>query len=128
MPQMNNDKHIHSQQSRMRLVVFIFGASLTVFMIYFSGDKISASGRALLESGLQFTENDMAIDLQSSVGEVTIEDTRRKFKAHHNFIVSYLFQESSFERKNRNAETNTDFVSNIKQVHQLVFKHFPGIL
>ena len=126
MLEMNDNKQDNKKPNSMRAVIFIFGSCLSIFMLCSISNNISATSRFLLESGQQLVERDM--ELQKPVGEITTLENGRKFKAHHNFIVSYLFQESSFERINKNAETQSDFVSNIKQIHQLVFKNFTGIL
>jgi len=119
-------KQIYQQQKQLRFIILMLGVSVSVFAITFSNNKISASDRAVEEVKVQFIGNDISSESTAIMSETTVDHTKPKYKIHHNFIVSYLFQESSFERVNKNTDGQSPFVSNLKQMHQVIINHTLG--
>jgi hypothetical protein len=119
-------KQIYQQRKQLRFIILMLGVSVSVFAITSNCNKISASGRALEEVKVQLISNDNSSESTAIMSETTVNDTKPKYKIHHNFIVSYLFQESSIERVNKNPNGQSPFVSNLKQMHQVIIKHTLG--
>ena len=61
------------------------------------------------------------IGSQVNFAEVKVSQQTTRQKTHHNFIVSYLLQEHSIERDNNKSKDRTDFLSNLRQLHTIIF-------
>ena len=58
--------------------------------------------------------------VQSEVLETVSIVNESKLKTHHNFIASYLLQESNFSRKVERNKDENNFFTNLKQLHKII--------
>ncbi len=117
---------IYIQQRKLRFIILLLGVSVSIFALSSNFNENKDSDKALKGMDVLLVENDLSPESQVIKAEMPIPETKPKLKMHHNFIVSYLFQESSFERKNNNSEGHTDFVSSLKQMHKVIINHTLG--
>jgi hypothetical protein len=119
---LENQKQTLSKTNHTKNFIILFGACICLLTITSFNNWIS-SNEANATQGIQCTlETQVKIDKDTpSLKE------EQKFKSHHNFIASYLLQESSFERKIKKTEERQDFFSNLKQLHKIIISQTSGL-
>ncbi|NJN28171.1 MAG: hypothetical protein HC819_20465 [Cyclobacteriaceae bacterium] len=111
------------KQISVRTLILAFGVGLGVFIF-----SASFSGEAAqLQAGFDQLMPAIHAGLTSQ-GTLAIERpiegrNRQAHQLHHNFIVSILFQESSYERKIVAEEDQGDFLSHVKLLHRSMVSH-----
>ena len=67
----------------------------------------------------EFHENATVSQADSNYQSNATKDDH-KLKTHHNFIASYLLQESSVKRNAKKADTEGNFVGGILRLHKII--------
>jgi len=65
---------------------------------------------------------------QKNGNELTVSKNEQKLKAHHNFIASYLLQESTFSRKSEKNKEQSNLFTNLKQIHKIIIVQMLGAI
>lgn len=65
---------------------------------------------------------------QNNGKELTDSKNEQKLKTHHNFIASYLLQESTFSRKSEKNKEQSNFFTNLKQIHKIIIVQMLGAM
>ena len=115
----SNQKHIFPTTNRFKNSVIVTGVCLSFFMILSFNNWISSTEASVVQNIQRLEEIKPEGQLQNTK-EIAVAQRNIKFKTHHNFIASYLLQESSFERKNKKSEEHQNFVSHLKQLHKII--------
>ena len=126
MSQMKLEYRMISTTHRFRNLVIIFGTCLGLFMIS-SFDNWKPSDEASIDNSNQEL-NASNIGSQVNFAEVKVSQQTTRQKTHHNFIVSYLLQEHSNERDSNKLKGRTDFLSNLRQLHTIIFSRTFGAI
>lgn len=112
-------KHTLQKANRFKNLVILFGVCLGLFMILSFNSWISVTQASVAQEIQKPDENKPEEHLQN-IDEISVAQRNLKIKTHHNFIASYLLQESSFERKNKNSEEHRNLISQLKQLHKII--------
>ena len=115
----SNQKHIFPKTNRFKNSVIVTGVCLSFFMILSFNNWISSTEASVVQDIKKLEEIKPEGQLQNTK-EISVAQRNLKLKTHHNFIASYLLQESSFERKNKKSEEHQNFVSHLKQLHKII--------
>ena len=115
----SNKKHIFLATNRFKNSVIVTGVCLSIFMILSFNNWISSTEASVVQNIQRLEEIKPEGQLQNTK-EIAVAQRNIKFKTHHNFIASYLLQESSFKRKNKKSEEHQNFVSHLKQLHKII--------
>ena len=115
----SNQEHIFQRTNRFKNLVILFGVCLSLFMILSFNNWIMVTQASVAQEVQKFEEDKPEGQLQNTK-EIAVAQRNIKFKTHHNFIASYLLQESSFKRKNKKSEEHQNFVSHLKQLHKII--------
>lgn len=123
MPHMKstNKSQTLKQTIHLKNLIVLFGVCLC-FLTVTSFNNWSSSDDASSAQGSQRIVEDQVIHKK----EIPTAKQEQKFRTHHNFIASYLLQESSFERKIKKTEDRGDFFSNLKQLHKVIITQTLG--
>lgn len=105
----------------LKNLIVVFGVCLSLFTITSFNNWSSSEDTSLAQSSQGIVE-----DKALNKNETPAAQQEQKFRTHHNFIASYLLQESSFERKVNKTEEKGDFFSNLKQLHKVIISHTLG--
>ena len=115
----SNQEHIFQRTNRFKNLVIVFGVCLSLFMILSFNNWIMVT-QATVAQEIQKSENVKPEGQLQKAKEIAVVKSNLKLKTHHNFIASYLLQESSFERKNTKSEEQQNLVSRLKQLHKII--------
>lgn len=118
----NNNQTLKHTNYLKNLIV-VFGVCLS-FLTVTSFNNWASSDDASIAQASQCIVDDQAINEK----ETPTTQQEQKFRTHHNFIASYLLQESSFERKINKTEERGNFISNLKQLHKVIITQTLGSL
>lgn len=121
----SNQKHIFPKSNRVKNLVIVFGVCISLFTISSFNNWISAT-EASIALEIQELKECKSGQSPSNVEEIRATPYEPKLKGHHNFIASYLLQESSFERKNKKFKEQSDFLGHLKQLHKIIITQTLG--
>ncbi len=117
-----NNNQTLKHTNHLKNLIVVFGACLS-FLTVTSFNNWASSDDASIAQGSQYiVEEDQVINEK----ETSAPQQEQKYRAHHNFIASYLLQESSFERKIKKTEEKGNFISNLKQLHKVIITQTLG--
>lgn len=105
----------------LKKLIVVFGVCLSLLTVT-SFSNWSSSDDEPIAQGSYCIVEDQAINEKDQPPA----QQEQKFRTHHNFIASYLLQESSFERKIKKTEERGDFFSNLKQLHKVIITQTLG--
>ena len=123
MSHMNSENQIKSGTNRLKNLLIVFGVCLSLFTIT-SFNNWGSSTEPIVAQEIQGLENCTSEQPEVNVIHAKFAQNNPTFKTHHNFIVSYLLQDTSFERKNKNSKVQADLLSNLKQLHKIILSQF----
>jgi hypothetical protein len=104
----------------------IFGVCISLFAIT-SFESLSNSSQKYESINNQECQI-VNSDAQSNSQLDNNSDKReQKLKTHHNFIASYLLQESSIKRESKKMVAQGNFIRNLKHVHKTIIVHTIGL-
>lgn len=109
------------QMNHLKNYILVFGVCLC-FLTITSFNNWSSSDNTACSQVVQCELENQSKNVQKTL----VAPKETKFKARHNFIASYLLQESSFERKTKNTEEKGSFFSNLKQLHKIIISQTLG--
>ena len=115
----SNQEHIFQRTNRFKNLVIVFGVCLSLFMILSFNNWISSTEASVAQDIQKLEEIKPERQLQNTK-EIAVVKGNLKLKTHHNFIASYLLQESSFERKNTKSKEQQNLVGHLKQLHKII--------
>ena len=120
---MKTSNHILAflDSNKFKNFVIVFGLCLSLFTIT-SFDSVSG------ERSTEIDEEQVDC-LPLDADEVKAEATpakveakkEKKTKTYHNFIASYLLQESSVDRQNKKKEKETTIIGNLAELRRMIF-------
>ncbi len=113
-----------SQTNRIKNLVIVFGVGLGIF-------TFSSINNWEIYSVDSNVSNEIEIKInksESSIEKFNTEEKELKIKTHHNFIASYLLQESSIERKNTKTKLKSNIITSIRRLHKIIITQALGYL
>lgn len=114
-----NTKNKFLNSESFKNMIIVFGMAISLFTIT-SFDTISqADASAKNIENQEFHENATVSQADSNYQSNATKDDQ-KLKTHHNFIASYLLQESSVKRNAKKADTEGNFVGGILRLHKII--------
>lgn len=119
----NNPKFLNSDT--FKNIIIVFGMALSLFTIT-SFDTFTQA-----ETGTNQIENQEADEnllvSQADLGSqsIAVKDDQKQ-KTHHNFIASYLLQESSVKRKAKKPRLEENFIGSILRLHKTIITKAMG--
>lgn len=116
-----NKKQSFSKTNNFKRLIIVFGACLGLFTIS-SFDSWNLTNETSKVQGVEACTSEKA---SVKILELNI-DAEPKTIMHHNFIASFLLQESSFERKNKKSKEQNNFFSHLKQLHKMLITQALG--
>ena len=119
-----NKKQIFSKTDYFKSLIIVFGTCLGLLTIS-SFDNWKSSDEQSIVQGTQEIK-DCALEAHSATTTENCNLTESRTIIHHNFIASYLLQESSFERKNKKSKIQSDLFSHLKQLHKIIITQTLG--
>ncbi len=103
--------------NRLKKLLIAFGACLSFLAV------TSFDGWSSKDDGAIAKKSECIVNVSATTHQdAAASKKEKKFIAHHNFIASYLLQESSFERKIKKTEERGSFFSYLKQLHKVIIK------
>ena len=120
-----NNKLKFLSSNTFKNIIIVFGMALSLFTIT-SFDTVSqADATATNIENQEFDEELMDSNVQLD-SESATQKNNQKIKTHHNFIASYLLQESSGKRKIKKTDDQGDFIGHIIQLHKIIISKALG--
>ena len=113
----NNLKFLNSDV--FKNMVIVFGMALSLFTIT-SFDTISHAGAGSETIENQVIEKTDVVSQTELNNQPDISIASQKTKTHHNFIASYLLQESSVKRQPKKSEVEENFIGDILKIHKVI--------
>ena len=106
-------------------MVIVFGMCLSLFCIT-SFDSISGT-MEIADNGVnpEMTEVKL-VEQQAIQKDKSSFPHEQKVKTHHNFIASYLLQESSVKRENKKTNNKQNIVGHLVQLHKIIISKTIG--
>ncbi|MCK5467582.1 MAG: hypothetical protein KAI99_03715 [Cyclobacteriaceae bacterium] len=122
----SNQQPISPKANRIKNFIIVFGVCLSLFTISSFDNWISVTQASVVQE-IQELKDSKTEELPNNIEEICITQHEPKLKTHHNFIASYLLQESSFERKNKKSKEQGGFLSHLKQLHKIIITQTLGL-
>ena len=107
--------------------VIVFGICLSLFTIT-SFDSMSNDDQLAAKVEYQEQTDASICQLQESKDIDDSSKKENKLKAQHNFIASYLLEESSAKRETKNNETKSNFLGQLLQLHKTILSNAINLL
>ena len=109
----------------LKNLLIVIGICISLIAISFLNSRNSSSDLILTKASteLKNTEENLAVSTYTS----GVAENSSKVKTHHNFIVSYLLQDTSVERNTRNSPAQADLSSSLKQIHKIIISQPLGL-
>ena len=114
-----NSKNRFLKSELFKNMVIVFGMALSLFTIT-SFDTISQADTSSDKLESHQVDERTAISQVKSDYQSDVLTDNQKQKTHHNFIASYLLQESSVKRKTTKSENDGNFVNSILRLHKII--------
>lgn len=106
---------------RFKNYVIAFGMCLSVFTIT-SFDSVTKDKRAeVKKEGIELSS--ASCQNTDTKSKTDIVDKQSKHKTHHNFIASYLLEESSAKKEEKDSGTETKFLGRLLQLHKTIISN-----
>jgi hypothetical protein len=121
----SNHKQISPKANRIKNFIIVFGVCLSLFTIL-SFNNWKSVTQASVAQEIHELKDCKSGELPNNIKGKCVVQHEQKLKTHHNFIASYLLQESSFERKNKKSKEQGGFLSHLKQLHKIIITQALG--
>jgi len=106
-------------------MVIVFGMAISLFTII-SFDSVSqADATSTNIENQEINENSIVSQARLN-DETNTSESEQKLKTHHNFIASYLLQESSVKRKSKKPKVQGDLIGHIIHLHKIILTKAVG--